>query len=148
MRLLIQRVRRASVTVAGEVTGAIGPGVLGFLGVGHEDTEQDVEYLAGKVSRLRIFDDDQGKMNLDVRQIEGSVLLVSQFTLFADTKKGNRPSFTSAADPGEAERLYACFIQSLQKRGLPVETGVFGAMMDVDLVNDGPVTILLESPRA
>jgi len=146
MRLLIQRVRRASVTVAGEVTGAIGPGVLGFLGVGHEDTEQDVEYLAGKVSRLRIFDDDQGKMNLDVRQIEGSVLLVSQFTLFADTKKGNRPSFTSAADP--AERLYACFIQSLHKLGLPVETGVFGAMMDVDLVNDGPVTILLESPRA
>jgi D-tyrosyl-tRNA(Tyr) deacylase len=147
MRLLIQRVARASVTVAGEVTGAIGPGILAFLGVGDGDTEEDADFLAGKLSRLRIFDDAQGRMNLDLRQAGGDVLMVSQFTLYADTNKGNRPSYTRAADPFEAERLYEYAIESLRGIGLTVETGRFGAMMDVDLLNDGPVTIFLESPN-
>lgn len=147
MRLLIQRVSRASVTVADKVTGSIGPGLLGFLGVGVGDTEKDADVLAGKLSRLRIFEDDQGRMNLDLQQVGGSVLLVSQFTLYANTKKGNRPSYTQAADPSEAERLYTYMIESLRKEGLKVETGRFGAMMDVELLNDGPVTLLLESPH-
>ena len=147
MRLLIQRVSRASVTVAGEVTGSIEAGILGFLGVGSGDTEQDADFLARKLSRLRIFEDDQGRMNLDLRQTGGSVLLVSQFTLYANINKGNRPSFTQAAPPSEAERLYAYTIETLQGLGLTVETGRFGAMMDVELLNDGPVTLLLESPN-
>lgn len=147
MRLLIQRVSRASVTVSGEVTGSIEAGILGFLGVGLGDTEQDADFLARKLSRLRIFEDDQGRMNLDLRQTGGSVLLVSQFTLYANIHKGNRPSFTQAAAPSEAERLYAYTIETLRGLGLTVETGRFGAMMNVELLNDGPVTLLLESPN-
>ena len=148
MRLLIQRVTRASVTVADEVIGSIGPGVLCLLGVGLGDAENEVAALAGKLSRLRIFDDDQGRMNLELSQSGGSVLVVSQFTLYADTRKGNRPGFTDAADPKDAEHLYDLFIQALQALNLTVETGRFGAMMQVELVNDGPVTLLLESSNA
>ena len=144
MRAVVQRVSRASVTVEGEVTGAIERGLLVLLGVGHDDTDERARALAAKIARLRIFGDEAGKMNLSVEDTGGSVLAVSQFTLLADTRKGNRPSFVGAAPPQEANRLYEVFCDALAALGLPVAKGVFGAHMDVDLTNDGPVTIVLE----
>lgn len=146
MRLLIQRVRRASVTVDGAVRAAIGPGLLLLLGVEAADTQEDVDLLAGKASRLRIFDDEAGVMNLDVRQTGGELLVVSQFTLYASTRKGNRPSYVRAAGEAIARPLYERFAAALAERsGRPVATGVFGAHMQVELVNDGPVTIWIDS---
>jgi len=144
MRAVIQRVSQASVTVEGEVTGAIEKGLLVLLGVGHDDTHENAHALAAKIARLRIFGDDAGKMNLSVQEIGGGVLAVSQFTLLADTRKGNRPSFVGAAPPEEANRLYEVFCDALAALGVPVAKGVFGAHMDVHLTNDGPVTIVLE----
>ena len=144
MRAVIQRVSEADVTVEGTVTGAIGRGLLVLLGVGHGDTEETARALAAKIARLRIFNDPQGKMNLSVEDVAGGVLVVSQFTLLADTRKGNRPSFTDAAPPQEANRLYELFSDAVAALGLPVAKGVFGAHMDVRLVNDGPVTIIME----
>jgi D-tyrosyl-tRNA(Tyr) deacylase len=147
MRLLIQRVSSASVTVEGRVTGEIRHGVLVLLGVRQGDAEADARYLASRLSRLRIFNDADGKMNLSVEDVEGSALVVSQFTLHANTRKGNRPSYGHAADPELAEQLYEIFIAELRALlgTARVATGEFAAMMDVALVNDGPVTILLRS---
>jgi len=147
MRLLIQRVSRAKVTVEGETVGEIGPGLLIFLGVGEGDTEETCLEMAEKASKLRIFEDEAEKMNLDVTSVTGSVLVISQFTLYADTRRGNRPSFTGATKPEIAKKLYEKFVQNM--RALIGETrvseGVFGAMMDVELINDGPVTIWIDS---
>jgi D-tyrosyl-tRNA(Tyr) deacylase len=147
MRLLIQRVSKAKVTVSGEVTGEITRGLLVFLGVGHEDTEQLAQQMAEKTLKLRIFENAEGKMDLDVTQIAGSVLVVSQFTLYGDAAKGNRPSFSKAARPEEAKRLYDIYCDSLRKLlgEKRVAEGRFAAMMDVELVNDGPVTIWLDT---
>jgi D-tyrosyl-tRNA(Tyr) deacylase len=145
VRAVIQRVSEARVTVDGKVTGAVGKGLLVLLGVGHADTEETARALAGKVARLRIFQDAEGKMNLSVQDVGGGVLAVSQFTLLADTRKGNRPSFTDAAPPDHANRLYEVFCGALAEAGLPVGKGVFGAHMDVALVNDGPVTIVMDA---
>ena len=147
MRLLIQRVTRASVVVDGKTTGGIEKGLLIFLGVGEGDSEQICTEMAGKASRLRIFEDESGKMNLDVTQVSGSVLVVSQFTLYGDTGKGNRPNFMAAAKPEEARKLYEKFILELKQilGENKVAEGVFGAMMEVELINDGPVTIWIDS---
>ncbi len=147
MRAVIQRVRRASVTVDGVVVGKIGPGLLVLLGVAVGDDEAAADYLAEKVVGLRIFDDDVSKMNLSVTDIGGAVLVVSQFTLYGDVRKGKRPSFDRAARPEEASRIYEHFVQRVRGLGIRCETGRFQAMMDVELVNDGPVTILLDSER-
>jgi D-tyrosyl-tRNA(Tyr) deacylase len=145
MRIVLQRVGEASVTVEGESVSRIGPGLLLLVGVARGDTEAEADWLAEKISGLRIFNDEEGKMNLSVRDVGGEVLAVSQFTLLADTRKGKRPSFIGAAQPEEAEPLFDYFCERLRTAGVsPVETGVFGAMMDVALVNDGPVTIVLE----
>jgi len=147
MRAVVQRVREASVTVEGRETGRIGPGLLILLGVAQGDSERDVAYLAKKCAEVRIFEDAEGKMNRSVKEIGGRALVVSQFTLLADCRKGRRPSFTGAAPPDEAERLYERFVERLRAEGLAVATGVFGAMMDVASVNAGPVTLLLDSSR-
>ncbi len=144
MRAVIQRVSHASVTVDNEVVGAIKQGLLVLLGVGEGDTEKEAHWLAHKTANLRIFSDAEGKMNLSVQAIGGSVLVVSQFTLYGDVRRGFRPSFGHAAPPDIAERLVDVFVDALKAETIPVETGVFGAMMDVALLNDGPVTILLE----
>jgi len=148
MRALIQRVARAEVRVADTIVGAIDRGLLILLGVREGDTVRDVEYLASKVVMLRIFEDVQGKMNHDVQDIQGAVLVVSQFTLYADSRKGRRPSFTQAARPALAQQLYERFLAEVARYGVPVAHGAFGAHMAVSLVNDGPVTIWLESPPA
>ena len=147
MRALVQRVRRCSVSIDNKVHSSIGTGVLILLGVGRNDSERDAAYLAERCAALRIFHDDEGKMNLSVRERGGSAMVVSQFTLYGDTKKGNRPSFIEAAPPELAGILYESFTRNLSgQMGVgKVETGVFGAMMDVELVNDGPVTVMLES---
>lgn len=146
MKAVIQRVSEASVTVDGAVVGAVGKGFLVLLGVMDGDTEADADVLAGKVARLRVFTDENDKMNLSVTDVDGEVLCVSQFTLCADVKKGNRPSFTPSAPPEEAERLYEYFTRRLLAEGVKnVERGVFGADMKVRLLNDGPVTILFDS---
>lgn len=146
MRLLIQRVKESSVTIDGELHSQIGQGLLVFVGVGMDDEEEDIEYLAGKLSRLRIFDDEEGVMNLDVRQIDGQVLVVSQFTLQAATRKGNRPSYIKAAPEAISKPLYERFTRRVSELlGKEVPTGVFGADMKVALVNDGPVTIWMDS---
>lgn len=147
MRAVIQRVSRASVTVAGEVTGEIGAGLLVLLGVGSGDSEKDAENLANKVLNLRIFADAADKMNLSVQDIAGSILVVSQFTLHGDCRKGRRPSYNEAAPPVIAEKLYEHFVKALRGLGTPVATGRFQAMMEVSLLNDGPVTILLDSEK-
>ena len=147
MRAVIQRVSQASVTVQGKTIGAIGPGLLILLGVGKGDAEADADYLADKAAGLRIFPDDEGKMNRSVADIGGQALVISQFTLFGDARRGKRPSFIDAAPPDEARRLYEYFVQRLREMNLPVATGEFQAMMDVALVNSGPVTILLDSRR-
>jgi len=146
VRAVLQRVSRASVTVDGRVTGQVGRGVLVLLGVGPDDGPEQVSWLARKIAGLRIFEDDAGKMNLGLTDLGGGALVVSQFTLFGDTRKGRRPSFTRAAPPSVAEPLYERFCDALADQGVPVQRGVFGAHMDVELVNDGPVTLILETP--
>ena len=148
MRAVLQRVSRATVTVDGAVVGRIGTGWLVLLGVAKGDLDDDADRLADKVVKLRAFEDDQGKMNRSVREANGSVLVVSQFTLLADCRTGQRPSFTEAAEPAEAERLYLRFVEHVRAAGLKTETGTFRAMMAVELVNDGPVTFLLDSRKA
>ena len=145
MRAVVQRVREASVTVGGIVVGAIGPGLLVLAGAGHDDTNRDIEALADKLAGLRIFRDEEDRMNRSVVDVDGAVLVVSQFTLMADVRRGRRPSFTSAAPPDRAEPLVAALADALRTRGLDVAEGRFGAMMDVQLVNDGPVTIVIDT---
>ncbi len=144
MRLVIQRVRRAAVTVDGETVGSIGRGFAILVGVTHSDTEEQARWLARKVAGLRLFEDPDGKFNLSLREAEGAALVVSQFTLYGDVRRGRRPSFTDAARPERAEPLIARFAELLRAEGIGVETGVFGARMLVELVNDGPVTLILE----
>ena len=144
MRVVLQRVTRASVTVDGTVIGAIGPGLALLVGFTSDDGTEQVEWMADKIAGLRIFGDAQGKLNRDVRDMGGAVLVVSQFTLYGDTRKGRRPSFVTAAPPERAEPLYRAFAEAFRARGLPVETGVFGAVMEVAIANDGPVTLVLE----
>jgi D-tyrosyl-tRNA(Tyr) deacylase len=145
MRILLQRVSSASVTVDGVVTGAIGKGLLALLGVGKGDSENHADYLLEKILGLRIFEDTEGKMNIDVCQAGGSLLVVSQFTLYGDIRKGRRPSFDAAAPPIEARALYEYFVAAGRRKGIDVQTGVFQAHMDVQLVNDGPVTIFYDT---
>jgi D-tyrosyl-tRNA(Tyr) deacylase len=147
MRAVVQRVSRAKVTVKDWVNGEIGHGVLVLLGVGHDDTEADATYLAEKIAGLRIFEDDDGKMNRSVKDANGSVLAVSQFTLYGDVRRGKRPSFDAAAPPDQARRLYESFVEQIRAAGLLCETGRFQEMMQVELVNEGPVTILLDSRK-
>ena len=148
MRAIVQRIRRGSVTVDGQTISETGCGLLVYVGVGQGDSEDDVEYLASKLRFLRIFQDDEGKMNLDVVQSGGAILLVSNFTLFADVHQGRRPAFTTAAPPEIAERLYERLAARLRELGVSVATGRFGAMMAVDAVNVGPINILVDSRRA
>lgn len=145
MRALLQRVAHASVTVDGQVIGQTGPGLLVLVCAMQGDTEAQADQLAAKIAKLRIFTDEAGKMNRSVRDIGGTALVVSQFTLAADTSRGNRPGFSTAAAPDEGKRLYECFAAELAAQGVPVETGQFGADMKVELLNDGPVTIWMES---
>lgn len=145
VRILIQRVSRASVTVGCERVAEIGRGYLALVGVTHEDTAASADKLAARTARLRVFEDDAGLMNLALADVGGEVLAVSQFTLYADARKGNRPSFTDAARPEQGEAVYAAFVKALRAEGVPVQTGIFGAHMQVQLVNDGPVTILLDA---
>jgi D-tyrosyl-tRNA(Tyr) deacylase len=144
MRALLQRVKKANVTVLAESVGAIDQGLVVFLGVTQEDGEEAVRWLANKIAGLRIFEDEAGKMNLSVKDVDGEVLVVSQFTLYGDARKGRRPSFTSAARPDQAEPLVESFSKELRVLGIPVSTGVFGARMQVEIINDGPVTMMLE----
>lgn len=148
MRAVIQRVADASVTVDDEVIGRIGRGFVVLLGVAAEDTQDDVIWLAGKVHGLRVFEDDAGRMNLALPDVDGDVLVVSQFTLLGDCRRGRRPSFVAAADPDKADSLYQSFVAELRGRGLTVETGRFQAQMEVRLTNDGPVTLMLDSRKA
>lgn len=148
MRAVVQRVSRARVTVAGENKGEISAGLLILLGVAKDDTEKEAAQLAERVAQLRIFSDDDGKMNLSVEDSGGSVLVVSQFTLHGDCRKGRRPSFGRAAPAEQANRLYEQFVEALRGRGLKVETGVFQAMMEVELVNNGPVTLILDTDKS
>ncbi|MEZ4769869.1 MAG: D-aminoacyl-tRNA deacylase [Caldilineales bacterium] len=145
MRALVQRVSQASVTVDGRVVGAIASGILVFVGVTHPDGEAEAAFLARKIAGLRIFEDEAGKFNLALADVGGSALVVSQFTLYGDARKGRRPSFTDAARPEYAEPLCQRFVELLRAEGVPVETGVFGATMAVQLVNDGPVTLWLDT---
>lgn len=146
MRVVVQRARQAKVTVDGKVTGAIEHGLMLLVGITHEDTVKDLEYCAKKVANLRIFEDEKGKMNLSIKEVGGSILSISQFTLYGETKKGNRPSFIEAARPEVAEPLYHQFNQILRETyEIQVETGIFGAMMDVSFTNNGPVTLIVES---
>ncbi|MGM0126057.1 D-tyrosyl-tRNA(Tyr) deacylase [Enterococcus sp. AZ194] len=145
MRAVIQRVSQAEVLVNGHSVGKVGRGFMILLGIHETDTTEDVDYLVRKISLLRVFEDKEGKMNLSISDIGGSILSVSQFTLFADTKKGNRPSFIQAARPEQAIPLYKEFNDGLKRKGIPVSTGEFGADMDVNLTNDGPVTIIIDS---
>jgi D-tyrosyl-tRNA(Tyr) deacylase len=145
MRLVIQRVTEARVTADNGTTGSIRTGLLVFLGVSRTDTVEDADYLTGKLLGLRIFPDEDGKMNRNVQEAGGSLLIVSQFTLYGDCRKGRRPSFDQAAPPDQAQALYNYFVESAKRGPVPVETGVFQAMMQVHIVNDGPVTILIDS---
>lgn len=145
MRVVLQRSKEASVTVDGDVTGAIQKGYVLLVGITHSDTVEDIAYVAKKITDLRIWEDEEGKMNRSILEVGGEILSVSQFTLYADIRKGKRPSFVDAARPEPAEVLWLAFNEQLKAHGLHVETGVFGAMMDVALINDGPVTIIVES---
>ncbi|MCL6481259.1 MAG: D-tyrosyl-tRNA(Tyr) deacylase [Firmicutes bacterium] len=147
MRAVIQRVARACCRVGGNTTGEIGPGLVVLLGVGRNDTERDAAYLAEKTATLRIFADEQGKMNRSVLDVGGAVLVVSQFTLYGDARGQRRPSFVQAAPPESGKRLYEEYVRALAALGVPVQTGVFQAQMQVELINDGPVTILLDSEK-
>jgi D-tyrosyl-tRNA(Tyr) deacylase len=148
MRAVVQRVKECKVKVKGEVVGAIGQGMLILLGVGENDSEGDATYLAHRIANLRVFADEKGAMNLSLTDIGGAALVVSQFTLWGDCRKGRRPSFTRAARPHRAKELYRRFIEHLEQEGLTVATGRFQEMMDVHLVNDGPVTLILDSEKA
>lgn len=145
MKAVIQRVTQASVAIAGQTIGEIGPGLLILLGIHEADTQEDVDYLVRKISLMRIFTDENGKMNLPIDAIDGAILSISQFTLYADTKKGNRPSFVKAASPQRAIPLYEAFNDGLRQSGISVATGKFGGDMQVELINDGPVTIVMDS---
>lgn len=147
MRAVVQRVKSASVKVAGKLVSEIGAGALIFLGIAHEDSATEIEYIANKVANLRIFEDEEGKMNLSLLEMGGAALVVSQFTLYGDCRKGRRPSFIKAARPESANALYEQFITALEQQNIPTQGGTFQAMMDVELVNDGPVTILLDSDK-
>jgi D-tyrosyl-tRNA(Tyr) deacylase len=148
MRAVVQRVSQAKVTVDTEIAGKIGPGLLVLLGVGRDDAEADSSYLAEKIAGLRVFEDDEGKMNRSVQDIGGSVLAVSQFTLYGDVRRGKRPAFDAAASPEKALQLYEFFVEQIRAAGLRCEIGRFQEMMKVELVNEGPVTILLDSGKA
>jgi D-aminoacyl-tRNA deacylase len=145
MRVVVQRSKDASVTVDGEVTGQITKGLVLLVGVTHADKEEDALFLADKISNLRIFEDTDGKMNLSLMDVGGEILSVSQFTLYGDCRKGRRPNFMDAARPEQAIQLYEAFNSMLREKGIRVETGIFGAMMDVQLINDGPVTLIVDS---
>lgn len=148
MKVVVQRVSRASVSIGGAVHSAIGQGLLLLVGIGRGDAEQEMMRMSRKIPALRIFEDEAGKMNLSVRDVGGSILAVSQFTLYADASRGNRPGFSAAALPEEAVGIFSRFVEALRREsGCPVETGIFGADMQVELLNDGPVTIILESPE-
>ena len=145
MKFLVQRVKKSSVEVENKIVGKIDKGFLVLIGITHTDTKQEADYLIKKLTKLRVFEDENQKMNLDITQVNGELLLISQFTLYADTvKSGNRPSFTDAAKPDYANELYEYIIEELKKTNIKVETGIFGADMQVSLINDGPVTIMLE----
>ena len=144
MRALLQRVSKASVTVNGQTLSAIGKGLLILLGIGHDDQEEHAKFLAEKIANLRVFQDEQGKTNLSILDVKGEAIVVSQFTLYADTRKGRRPSFTDAALPDVAEPLVNRFVELLRHYGVPTQTGKFGAHMEVEIHNNGPVTIWLE----
>lgn len=145
MKVVLQRSGPATVKVNGEVTGSIEKGYVLLVGITHEDTIEDAKYIANKIANLRLWEDNEGKMNHSILEVGGDILSVSQFTLYANTSKGRRPSFIEAARPEQAEGLWETFNELLEQEGLKVETGIFGAMMDVSLVNDGPVTIIIES---
>lgn len=145
MKLVVQRVKNAKVEVEGKTVGSIGKGFLVLLGVTHADTKKEADYLVKKLCNLRVFEDENGKMNLGLKEIEGELLMISQFTLYADCTGGNRPSFTNAAKPEKANELYEYFIKKCEEENIKVEHGIFGADMKVELLNDGPVTILLET---
>ncbi len=147
MRAVVQRVREAKVSVNGKIVGEIEKGLLVFLGVGRGDSEEDADYLAAKIPQLRVFEDEEGKFDLSLGEVGGGILVVSQFTLLGDCRKGRRPSFTEAADPQRARELYQHFIARVEESGVSVDTGEFQAMMEVELINDGPVTILLDSKK-
>mgnify|MGYP001451727152 CR=1 FL=1 len=147
MRAVVQRVKNASVEVDNQIVGQIEKGLLVFLGVGQGDDEKDLDYLVDKVLGLRIFQDENDKMNLSVKDISGQVLVISQFTLYGDVRKGKRPSFTSSADPKMAKEEYEAFIKKINEKNISVESGIFGADMKVNLINDGPVTILIDSKK-
>lgn len=147
MRACVQRVTRGAVRVDGETIGEIGPGLVVLLGVGHEDSESDADFLADKLTQLRVFEDENEKMNLSLLDVGGAMLIISQFTLMGDCRKGRRPAFTAAAPPERANELYEYFIQAVSQRGVEVATGKFQAMMDVELVNSGPVTMLIDSKK-
>jgi len=147
MRAVVQRVAEASVRVAGETVGTIGQGLLVLLGVGRDDADEDARYLAEKIAALRIFEDNEGKMNRSVQEIGGQILVVSQFTLFGDCRKGRRPGFSTAAPPETADRLYLQLVEQLRASGIVVATGIFRSDMDVALINRGPVTMLLDSKK-
>lgn len=144
MRLLVQRVKNAKVVVDKETVGEIGKGFLVLCGITHSDTEKEADYLANKLCNVRVFEDENEKMNLSIKDIEGELLIVSQFTLYADCTSGNRPSFTNAAKPEQANPLYEYFMQKCKKQNINVQKGIFGAHMEISLLNDGPVTIMLE----
>jgi len=148
MRAVVQRVTSSSVTVDGLVVGEIGAGLLVLLGVARDDGKEDADYLADKITNLRIFNDEHGKMNLSLLDASGAILVVSQFTLYGDTRRGRRPSYIDAAEPQKANPLYEYFVQRVRSQGVKAETGVFQAMMKVHLTNNGPVTILLDSRKA
>ncbi|MDQ0254261.1 D-tyrosyl-tRNA(Tyr) deacylase [Evansella vedderi] len=145
MRVVVQRSLGAKVTVSGETVGEIDHGLVLLVGLTHDDTEKDVKFIAEKVANLRIFEDDNDKLNLSVKDAEGQILSISQFTLYGDCRKGRRPNFMNAAKPEQAEKLYNMFNEELRKQNLTVETGVFGEMMDVSFTNHGPVTLIVES---
>ena len=146
MKVLLQRVSRVSVTVSERVISETGPGLLALIGFGREDTDKELEWMSRKILGLRIFPDSSDNMNLSISDVNGDIMIVSQFTLHADSRKGRRPSFIDAASPDKAELLYNLFIEMLSHSGLTIQSGIFGAMMNVELVNSGPVTIMIESP--